>query len=80
MTGSTISEAVEAALALAPDDDRHGPARATARRLAALLDDPELSGTAAASVARELRVTLAGLLGGVGDEWGSFVAGFGGPE
>ena len=76
----SITEAVDAALQLAPDDARSGPARATARRLAEFLDDPELSGTAAASVARELRVTLAGLVGGAGDEWATFAAGFGGPE
>jgi hypothetical protein len=74
---SDVLVAVDKALATVPEDDANGPLRAAVRRLAAMLDG-DVTPTAAASLARELRVSMAILAGAVtSDEWGDLVGSLG---
>ena len=73
----TIRDAVEAALVVAPDDARAGPAREVALLLADRLDD-DPSPNEAAALARELRQTLASIgPGEQGDRWGALLSDLG---
>lgn len=75
-----VVDAVEAVLTAVEADPAHAALVATARKLAGLLDDPEISATAAAAVCRELRQTLAALDPPATDAWNEALAGLGGPE
>lgn len=75
-----VSAAVEAVLSAVEAAPADAALVATARKLAGLLDDPEISATAAAAVARELRQTLAALDPPATDAWREALAGIGGPE
>lgn len=75
-----VVDAVEAVLAAVEAAPADVALVATARKLGGLLDDPTISATAAAAVARELRQTLAALDPPATDAWNDALAGIGGPE